>query len=157
MKHNHGSLINNIPLDVYALTAANKWLLIFESHGDSNRCTPTGETRPTCHMHPTLSLRMITDHTYLTWLMHSNLSRSHQQSWAGSLLPRKRAPDTINNPPADRSAGPYPVSLPRHPLKQWGQIQSFIDGRLLGLPGIYITGMWLVGSILACGGQPIGP
>jgi hypothetical protein len=28
--------------------------------------------------------------------------------------------------------------LPRQPLKQWGQIQPFIDDRLLGLPGPYL-------------------
>jgi hypothetical protein len=27
---------------------------------------PTKETRPTCHMPPTLSLRMVPGHTYLT-------------------------------------------------------------------------------------------
>jgi hypothetical protein len=34
-------------------------------------------------MHPTLSLHMVLDHTYLTRSTHSNLSHSHQQSWAG--------------------------------------------------------------------------
>jgi hypothetical protein len=35
-----------------------------------------GETRPTCHMHPTLGPRMVPDHTYLMWSMRSNLSLS---------------------------------------------------------------------------------
>jgi hypothetical protein len=69
--------------------------------------------------------------------MHSNLSCSHQQSWAGPLLLRKRAPDTIHSTSAHRFVGPYPVSLSRQTLKQWGQSQSFVDGRLLGLPGLY--------------------
>jgi hypothetical protein len=51
---------------------------------------PAGETRPTRHMHLMLSSRMVPDHTYLTWSTHSNLSRSHQQSWAGPLLLRKK-------------------------------------------------------------------
>jgi hypothetical protein len=47
---------------------------------------PAGETRPTCHTHPTLSPHMVPDHTYLTRSTCSNISRSRQQSWAGSLL-----------------------------------------------------------------------
>jgi hypothetical protein len=38
---------------------------------------------------------------------------------------------------ADRSMGLYLVSLSRQPLKQWGQSQSSVDGRLLGLPDPY--------------------
>jgi hypothetical protein len=46
-------------------------------------------------------------------------STSRQQGWTESLLLRKRVPDTIPNTPADRSTGPYPVSLPSQPIKQW--------------------------------------
>jgi hypothetical protein len=42
-----------------------------------------------------------------------------RQRWTESLLLRKRAPDTIHNTSADRSTGPYPVSLPSQPMKQW--------------------------------------
>jgi hypothetical protein len=38
---------------------------------------------------------------------------SHQQSWAGPLLSKKKAPDTIHSKPTDRSVSPYPVSLYR--------------------------------------------
>jgi hypothetical protein len=44
---------------------------------------------------------------------------SHQQSWTESLLLRKMAPDIIHSTPADRSVGPYPISLPSQPMKQW--------------------------------------
>jgi hypothetical protein len=81
---------------------------------------------------------MVPDHTYLTRSTHSNLLYSHQQSWSGPLLPRKKAPDPIHITMAGRSVGPYPVSLPRQPLKQWGQSQPSIDGRLLGLPSPYL-------------------
>jgi hypothetical protein len=104
------------------LKATNKWLLISESH----------------HTHPTLSPHMVPDHTYLTWSTHSNLSHCRQQSWAGPLRPWKRAPDTIHSTPADRSACLYLVSLPRQPLKQWRQSQSFVNGQLLGLSGPYL-------------------
>jgi hypothetical protein len=33
-------MINNIPLIIYVLTAANKRLLIYESRDNLNRCTP---------------------------------------------------------------------------------------------------------------------
>jgi hypothetical protein len=46
-------------------------------------------------------------------------SMSHRQSWIESLLLRKSAPDIIHSMPANRSAGPYPVSLPSQPMKQW--------------------------------------
>jgi hypothetical protein len=99
---------------------------------------PAGETWQTHHVHPTLSPRMVLDHTHLTQSTHSNPSRSHQQSWARPLLPRKMDPDTIHSTPTDRSTGLYPVSLSRQSLKQWGQSQPSIDDRLLGLPGIYL-------------------
>jgi hypothetical protein len=98
---------------------------------------PTGETRSICHTHPMLSPCMVADQMYLTRSTHSKLSRSHQQSWAGPLLPRKRAPDTIHNTPADRSPSPYPISLLSQPMKQHGQSQPSVDNRLLGLPGLY--------------------
>jgi hypothetical protein len=58
---------------------------------------------------------------------------SHRQSWAGPPFPRKRAPNTILSAPADRSMGPYLSSLPSQLMKQWGQRQASISGRLLGL------------------------
>jgi hypothetical protein len=62
---------------------------------------------------------------------------SCRQSWAGPLLLRKRTPDIIHSASADRSAGLYPASLPSQPMKQWGQSQASISGRLLGLLGPY--------------------
>jgi hypothetical protein len=47
------------------------------------------------------------------------------------------APDTIHSTPADRSAGPYPASLPNQPMKQGGVSQAPDDDQLLGLPGPY--------------------
>jgi hypothetical protein len=84
--------------------------------------------------------------------MHDNLSRSHQQGWAVSLLLRKRASDTIHSTPADRSVCPYPVSLPRQSLKQWGQSEPSVDGRLLGLPGPYLWHM--IGTFNICSWVP---
>jgi hypothetical protein len=107
-----------------------------------------GETRPTHHMHPTLSPRMVLDYTYLTRSTHSNLSRSHQQSWAGPLILRKRAPNTIHSTTTDRSASLYPVSLLSQSMKQWGQSQPSVDGRLLVLLGPYHRHM--IGTFNTC-------
>jgi hypothetical protein len=97
-------------------TATNKRLLISESRGDSNRC---GKTRPTRHVRfphqSTYAQRTLPAGGSRTW----QPSSSHQQSWTESLLPRKRAPDTIPSTPADRSAGSYPISLLSQPMKQW--------------------------------------
>jgi hypothetical protein len=59
-----------------------------------------------------------------------NFSRSHQQSLADPLLPRKRAPDNIPSMLADRSTGPHPISLPSQPLKPWGKSQASVDDKL---------------------------
>jgi hypothetical protein len=59
--------------------------------------TLQGKTWPRHHTLSTLNPHMVQDHTYLTWSTYSNPSRSHQQSWAGPLLLRKRASDTIHS------------------------------------------------------------
>jgi hypothetical protein len=78
-----------------------------------------GKTRPTQHVcfprQSTYVRYMLPMGSPCTWQPFM----SHQQSWTESLLPRKRALDTIHSTPADRSAGPYPVSLPNQPMKQW--------------------------------------
>jgi hypothetical protein len=115
--------------------------------------TLQGKTWPTHHTHATLSPCMVPDHMYLTWLMNSNLSCSHQQSWAGPLLLRKRVPDTIHSMSADWSMGLYPVSLPSQPMKQWGQSQTSVDSQLLGLLGPYHR--HAIGTFNTCSWGPI--
>jgi hypothetical protein len=77
--------------------------------------TLQGKTQPTRHTLFMLSPRMVHDYTYLTWFTYSNLSYSRQQIWTDPLHQRRRAPDTIHNTMAIRSAGPYPASLPQQP------------------------------------------
>jgi hypothetical protein len=95
--------------------------------------TLQGKTRPTHHV------RFPHQSTYARRTLPVGGPRtgqpftSHRQSWAGPLLLRKRAPNTIHSAPADRSTGPYPASLLSQPMKQWGQSQASINGRLLGL------------------------
>jgi hypothetical protein len=110
---------------------------IWESWWFESMYTLQGKTRPTRHVrfpHQSTYAR----HTLpvggpRTWQHFT----SHRQSWAGPLLLRKRAPDIIHSVSADRSMGPYPVSLPSQPMKQWGQSQASISDRLLGLLGPY--------------------
>jgi hypothetical protein len=71
----------------------------------------------------TLSPRMVHGYTYLTRSIYSNLSYSRQQIWTDQLHSRRRAPDTIHNTAAIRSAGPYPASLPQQ-LKSSGEKSS---------------------------------
>jgi hypothetical protein len=92
---------------------------IRESRWFESMYTLQGKTRSTRHTHPTLSPRMVPDHTYLTWSTHSNLSWVTDRFERITLLLRKRAPDTIPHMPADRSMGPYLISLPSQPMKQW--------------------------------------
>jgi hypothetical protein len=82
-------------------------------------CTLQGKTRPTRHVRfphqSTYARHTLPVGDPRTW----QPSTSHRQGWTESLLPRKRAPDIIPSTPADRSTGPYPLSLPSQPMKQW--------------------------------------
>jgi hypothetical protein len=73
--------------------------------------TLQGKTRPTRHTLSTFGPCMALGHIYLTWSTYSNLSWSHQQSWAGPLLPRKMALDTVHNTFNTCSRGPTHRSL----------------------------------------------
>jgi hypothetical protein len=80
---------------------------------------PAGETRPTRHVHFSPQ-SMYTQHMLPMSGPHMwQPSMSHRQSWTESLLPIKRAPDTIHSTLTDQSIGPYPVYLPSQPIKQW--------------------------------------
>jgi hypothetical protein len=95
--------------------------------------TLQGKTRPIHHVcfphQSTYVRRTLSAGGPRTWQPFT----SHRQSWAGPLLPRKRAPNTILSALADRFVGPYPTSLLSQPMKQWGQNQTSISGWLLGL------------------------
>jgi hypothetical protein len=95
-------------------TVTNKQLLISESRGDSNRCTPCRgkpDQHDTYASHPSRFL----------WaaLVCGNLPRATDRVGQSHCSREKRAPDTIQSTSANRSAGPYPVSLPSKPMKQW--------------------------------------
>jgi hypothetical protein len=83
------------------MATTNKWLLISESHSDSNRYTPC-RGKPDQH---DMYASYVSPHTpgvcFLRMVpVRGNLLRSHQQRWTEPLLLRKRAPDTIHRTPA---------------------------------------------------------
>jgi hypothetical protein len=101
-------------------TATNKRLLISECRGDSNRCTPY-RGKPDQH-------DMYASHTsprtpgiriLRAVPVRGNLPRAADRVGRSHCSREKRAPDTIPSTSADQSAGPYPVSLPSQPIKQW--------------------------------------
>jgi hypothetical protein len=48
------------------------------------------------------------------------------------------APVLIHSTSTDQSTGPYPVSLPQQPLKQWGKVNHLLATIYIGLLGTYL-------------------
>jgi hypothetical protein len=98
----------------------NKRILICESRGDSNRCTPY-RGKPDQHDTYACHASSRTPGLRFLWVVpvRGNLSYSRQQIWTDLLHPRRRAPNTIHSTPAIRYVGPYPASLPQQPMEQW--------------------------------------
>jgi hypothetical protein len=138
------------------MTVTNKWLLISESHGDSNRCT-VYRGKPDQHI--TRFSRSVSVWSITICISHGPhiaTLRTSSTALAESLLPRKRAPNIIHSTSADRSTGPYPVSLPSQPMKQWRK-SNIYQQQATRLIGHISTSMRSIRSILARGGQAIGP
>jgi hypothetical protein len=91
-----------MPLISYVKTVMNKWLLISESHGDSNRYTPYREN-PDQHDAYAFHTSPHTPGVCFLWAVpaHCNFSRVVDTFGQITLLPRKRAPDIIHSTPAN--------------------------------------------------------
>jgi hypothetical protein len=94
------------------MVATNKRLLIFESHGDSNRCTPCRrkpDTHDTYASHASPRMPCVR----FLWAVHvrGNLSQAINSIGRTLLLSRKRDPDTTLSP-TERSTGPPPSFSP---------------------------------------------
>jgi hypothetical protein len=104
--------------DCHKQAVTNMW----ESRRLESMYTLHGKTWPTRHVRfprqSTYAWRTLPACGPRTW----QPSISHRQSCTKSLLPRKRALDTIHSMPTDRSTGPYPVSLSSQPMKQWRKL-----------------------------------
>jgi hypothetical protein len=108
------------------MAAMNKRLLISESRGDLNRCTPYRGKPDQYDTYAFHASPCMPDVRFLRAVpIHDNLSRSRQQI-IDPLPPRRRALDTIHSTPADRSAGSYLASLPQQPMKQWEKVKLLV-------------------------------
>jgi hypothetical protein len=67
----------------YVKTAMNKWLLISESHDDSNPCTPCRGKPDT---HDTYAQRTLPAGSLHTWQPFA----SHQQCWMDPIVAEKK-------------------------------------------------------------------
>jgi hypothetical protein len=115
----------------------NKRLLISESHGDSNRCTPY-RGKPDQHDTYAFHASPRTPGVRFLWavLVRDNLSWVTDRVGRILLLPRKSAPDSTSQP--DWVAhGTHLSFSPKLAIEAVGLSQSHVDGQLLGLPGPY--------------------
>jgi hypothetical protein len=78
----------------------------------------------------------------------------HESSTELNRLTAPEKKGSRHNPQrtADRSVSSYPASLPSQPMKQWGQSQASINGRLLGLLGSYHQ--YAIGTFNTCSWGP---
>jgi hypothetical protein len=126
-----------MPLISYIKTATNKWLVISESHGNSNRCTPC-RGKPdqhntyASHASPrTLSvhlLRVIPIHGNLSWVVN-RVGQSHCSREKG--LSTQSTARRLTNPRVHTQFLSW--------ANQWssGENQTSINRRLLSLPDTY--------------------
>jgi hypothetical protein len=119
------------------MAATNKRLLISESRGDSNRCTPC---RGKPDQHDTYAFhaspRTSDVHILRVIPVRDNLLRVINRVGRILQLPRKSALDSTSQP--DWVArGTRPSFSPKIVIEAVGLSQAPVDGQLLGLPGAY--------------------
>jgi hypothetical protein len=123
---------------IYVMTVTNKRLLISESRGDSNQCTPC---RGKPDQHDTYASHASARTPGVRFLravpVRGNLSRSLQQRWTEPLLPRKKG--SRHNP--QRAGWPIrgfiPSFSPVPAIEAVGVKPPSVGNQLLGLPGPY--------------------
>jgi hypothetical protein len=158
LKQHNINYINQIRfIKLFTWYCHKQTVLIFNSRGDSNRCTPsrgkpdqhaTHFSRSVCICPSTI--RISCDPCIATFHESpTDFSGSHYSQ-------EKRIPGCIPSTPVGRSVGPHLVSLSLTASEVVDLSQDSVDNKLLGLLGPYIS-MRLVRSILTHGGQPIDP
>jgi hypothetical protein len=119
------------------MAATNKRLLISESRGDSNRCTPCRE-KP--DQHDTYAFHASPRTPGIRFLravsIRANLLRVTDRVGWILLLPRKSAPDSTFQP-GWVARGTHLNFSPKTVVEAVGLSQALVDGPLLGLPGPY--------------------
>jgi hypothetical protein len=118
--------------------------------------TLQGKTWPTHHTLSTLNLRMVQDHTYLTWSTYSNPSHHHQQRWQSHCSWEKWLPTQSI---ARRLTDPWVRTQFLSRASHWssGGKATLCWWQTNRITGPTNTSMRLVRSILARRGQPIDP
>jgi hypothetical protein len=137
------------------ITATNKRLLISESHGDSNRCTPCSEKSDQHTTYPSHS----SPHT-----SGVRFSRAVPVCDSLSLAPTKlkQTPTLGRSYGNQRQIGPAVVlsGIIFPPMRQfWNRGKKFWPNCYIAILAYWahITSMRSVRSILSHGGQPISP
>jgi hypothetical protein len=119
------------------MTATNKRLLIFESHDDSNRCTPC-RGNPDQHNTYASHVSPRTPGVRLLWTVpiRGNLSRGVNRVGQSHCSREKGLPTQST---ARRLTDPWVHTQFLSWAHQWssGESQTSINSRLLGLPGPY--------------------
>jgi hypothetical protein len=117
VKQFHTSIININPVNYYLMEATNKRLLISESHGDSNRCTPY-RGKPDQHDTYASNATPRTPGVRFLWAVPVR-GNFHESSTTldGYYCSRKKVFPTPPLSPTEWSAGPALVSLPTQPMK----------------------------------------
>jgi hypothetical protein len=120
----------------YMKTTTNKQLLIFESHGDSNLCTPC-KGKPNTHDTYASHASLHMPHVRFLRAVHvrGNLSLAINNIGQTLLLPRKRAPDTIPSTPAELSIGSPPSFSPKTTIEVVMKAKHLLTTCYIGLLG----------------------
>jgi hypothetical protein len=137
---------------IYVMTATNKRLLISESHGDSNWCTPCrGNPTNTSHASHTQSAYGL--RPYISHVVHIYQPFvRRRQIWMDPIAPEKNG--SRYNP--QHTGWSIRGSVPSFSLEPtnetMGVSQAHVDDQLLGLPGPYRR--YAIGTFNTCSRGP---
>jgi hypothetical protein len=130
------TLVINL-INYYLMAATNNWLLISESRGDSNRCTPC---RGKPDQHDTYAFHASPRTPGVRFLrvvpIRDNLSRVTDRVERILLFLRKSAPDSTSQP-GWVVHGTWLSFCPKTAIEAVVLSQAPVDDPLLGLPGPY--------------------
>jgi hypothetical protein len=132
------------------MTVTNKRLLISESHDNSNRCTPCREN-PTNTSHAFHAQSKTIRGPHIATFCESSTALDRVTTPEKKGLPTQSTTRRLTDP-----GGPYPVSLPSQPIKQWRKSNIYKQWATRLAEPIN-TSMRSVRLILAHEGQLIGP
>jgi hypothetical protein len=120
----------------YVKTATNKRLLISESHGDSNLCTPCRRKPDTHDMYAFCAIARMPHVRFLRAVhVRGNISLTINSVGRTLLLPREGAPDITLNP-AEYSTGPPPSFSPNTVIEAVMKAKHLLTNKLHQFTGL---------------------